>query len=127
MLDTIGQRIRYVREEILELSGEEFGKLLNVTKTAVSNWEKGNRTADIHTLSKIAELGNVTLDYLACKTNDPNAEVVSYQDGNKVFEVELEKGTKEQLTEGQLQALIKKLEAVNFDVEKLIDKIKEEK
>lgn len=71
-MNTIGERIKYIREDVLNLSGEEFGKMLNVTKTAVSNWENGNRTPDIHVLSKIASLGNVSLDYLACKVNNSN-------------------------------------------------------
>lgn len=125
MQDTIGDRIRYVREEILELSGEEFGKLLSVTKTAVSNWEKGNRTADIHTLSKIADLGNVTLDFLACKTDDPNVEVVNITYGDKPLTFKLAKGTKKELSQEDIQKMIDKLETAGIDMETFIEKLKE--
>lgn len=126
MLNVIGTRIKHIREEVLELNGAEFGKRLNVTKVAVSNWENGNRTPDIHMLSKIADLGSVSLDYLVGKTDNPTSEVVFFEQEGNAYEIELEKGTKEKITEGQLQALIKKLESFDLNVDKLIEKIKEE-
>lgn len=67
-MSTLGDRIKEVRES-LKLTGEEFGKKLNVTKVAVSNWENGNRNPDIEMIAKIAKLGDVTIDYLSGETN----------------------------------------------------------
>ena len=44
--NTLGSRIKYVREK-MNYTGEEFGKLLSVTKVAVSNWENDNRKPDV--------------------------------------------------------------------------------
>src|SRR3712207_6797934 len=60
---TLGQQIKKIRES-LGLTGEEFGKKLNVTKVAVSNWENNNRKPDLDMLVKIAKLGNTSVDSL---------------------------------------------------------------
>lgn len=87
-MKTIGDRIRSVRES-LGLTGEEFGKKLNVTKVAVSNWENGNRKPDGDMLVKIADLGEVSTDYLLCRTDSKRGIILKYDiDGNEViFEV----------------------------------------
>ncbi len=43
---------------------EQLGKLLNVTKVSICNYEKGNRMPSIDTLVVIANLFKVDLDYL---------------------------------------------------------------
>ncbi|HFD2043955.1 TPA: helix-turn-helix domain-containing protein [Clostridium perfringens] len=65
---TLGNRIKEERLK-LNLSGEEFGKILNVTKTAVSNWENNKREPDIQTLIKISKYFNVSIDYLLGNSN----------------------------------------------------------
>lgn len=62
-MSTLGQQIKKIRES-LGLTGEEFGKKLNVTKVAVSNWENNNRKPDLDMLVKIAKLGNTSVDSL---------------------------------------------------------------
>lgn len=51
------------------LTGEELGNLLNVTKVAISNWENGNRTPDTEMLKKIADFFDVSVDYLIGRTD----------------------------------------------------------
>ena len=48
----------------------EFAKLLNVTKQCVSNWENDNVVPSIEMMIKIADIFNVTTDYLLgrCET-----------------------------------------------------------
>lgn len=121
-MNIIGNRIRSIRNS-LDLKGEEFGKLLNVTKVAVSNWENGNRTPDIQTLSKIADLGNVTADYLLGRTDDPKNIVYSATiDGDKV-DLEFDKDYPHKLTPEEVEQLIKKLKEARFDVDGLIEEI----
>ena len=74
--NTLGSRIKYVREK-MNYTGEEFGKLLNVTKVAVSNWENDNRKPDVDMIVKIANLSNVTTDFLLCNTDIEN-NLLSY-------------------------------------------------
>lgn len=89
--NTLGSRIKYVREK-MNYTGEEFGKLLNVTKVAVSNWENDNRKPDVDMIVKIANLSNVTTDFLLCNTDIEKNLLSKYDiDGNDiVFEVSKE-------------------------------------
>ena len=70
-MNTIGERIKEIRNS-LELTGEEFGAKLNVKKGTVSNWENTNRIPDALMLVRIADLGNVSADYLLCRTDNKN-------------------------------------------------------
>lgn len=89
--NTIGSRIRYVREK-LGYTGEEFGKCLNVTKVAISNWENDNRKPDLDTIVRIANLGNVSTDFILCNTKNEDKVISKYEiDGDDViFEVSKE-------------------------------------
>ncbi|HDF5578819.1 TPA: helix-turn-helix transcriptional regulator [Clostridioides difficile] len=51
------------------LTGEELGKILNVTKVAISNWESGRRFPSQNILISIADYFNISLDFLLCRTN----------------------------------------------------------
>lgn len=64
-----GKRVKLLRNE-KHLTGEEFGKIFNVTKVAVSNWESGRRFPEQTILTKIADYFNVTTDYLLGRTNE---------------------------------------------------------
>ena len=69
----------------MNLSGEEFGNRLNVSKTAVSNWENGNRVPDTDALSRIADLGDVSIDWIFGRTDVPKAKLYKYVfDGEEV-------------------------------------------
>ena len=67
MNNIFGNRLRNLR--ISEnITGVELGKILNVTKVAISNWESGKKTPDQETLTKIADYFDVTTDYLLGRT-----------------------------------------------------------
>lgn len=69
MNNIFGNRLRNLR--ISEnITGVELGKVLNVTKVAISNWESGKRTPDQETLTKIADYFDVTTDYLLGRTDE---------------------------------------------------------
>ncbi|MDO6353566.1 helix-turn-helix domain-containing protein [Caloramator sp. CAR-1] len=70
-MQTFGERLRQLRKE-KQMTGSELGKLLNVSKVAISNWENGNRFPDKDMLLKIAEIFNVSVDYLLGKTDIRN-------------------------------------------------------
>ena len=63
-----GKILQELRKERY-LTGEELGKILNVTKVAISNWENGNRMPDNLTISHIADYFEVSVDYLLGRTD----------------------------------------------------------
>lgn len=89
--NTLGSRIKYIREK-MNCTGEEFGKMLNVTKVAISNWENDNRKPDVDMIVKIAKLGNVTTDFLLCNTDIENniLSQCNIDNNNVIFEVSKE-------------------------------------
>lgn len=64
----VGKRIKFIRLNHFEnkLTQEEFANLLYpiVDKSAVRKWEKGLNFPNTSRLKQIAELGNVTIEYL---------------------------------------------------------------
>jgi len=58
----IGQRIKSLRKSN-NLTQEELGKKLNVTKVSVCCYEKGTRTPALDTLMDLSNIFNVSLDY----------------------------------------------------------------
>lgn len=59
-----GQRIKEVRQ-MLNLSMDKFGKLLGgLPRSTVNNWERGINLPKLETLNRIAEVGNVTNEYI---------------------------------------------------------------
>ena len=59
----IGARIKKVREKFG--TQDVFSKELRVTRNTVANWETERATVPIGMLVKIAEMGGVSVDYLA--------------------------------------------------------------
>lgn len=70
-----GDRLKELREES-EMTQEQLGKILNVTKQTISNYENGDNEPTLDTLVKISDIFNVSLDYLLCRTRQkPNLQV----------------------------------------------------
>jgi phage repressor protein C with HTH and peptisase S24 domain len=62
---TLGERIRYVRDNILKLNQADFARRLGFSRVAtISDYEKNKRNPDITSLRKIAVAGGVTLEWL---------------------------------------------------------------
>lgn len=68
-MNTFGNRLKQLRNE-KELTGDEFGKLFNVTKSAISNWETRGRFPDEDMLKRLSNYFGVTLDYLLGESDD---------------------------------------------------------
>ncbi len=71
---TIGDRIKLKRKE-LGLTQAELGEKLNVTDRAVSKWEQNDGNPDIAFLPVLAQIFNVTIDYLLTGV-EPKKEVI---------------------------------------------------
>ena len=55
--------IKKIRKE-QKLSQFEFGKLINVAQTSISQWEQNRTKPDIETAKKIVDIFNVSLEYI---------------------------------------------------------------
>lgn len=60
-------RLRQVRLE-RKLTQEQLGKHIQVTKVSISCYENGSRTPDMETLQRIADVLDVSVDYLLGRT-----------------------------------------------------------
>ena len=59
----LGYRLRELRKEN-NMSQEELGKLLGVTKVSVSGYEKGTRVPSMEILTLILDVFGISADYL---------------------------------------------------------------
>lgn len=62
-----GDRLKELREE-KEMTQEELGKLLNVSRQTISGYEAGAIEPSISNLIKLADIFNISLDYLLGRT-----------------------------------------------------------
>lgn len=72
-MNSLRYRIRDLRNNT-KISGEKFGEIFGVEKSTISNWENGRSLPSISQLIKMAEMFNVTTDYLLGRTDLPNYE-----------------------------------------------------
>ncbi|HLR34674.1 MAG TPA: helix-turn-helix transcriptional regulator [Tissierellales bacterium] len=68
---SFGERLKQVRENN-NLTREDLANKLNISYSAISKYETNIRFPDQETLSKIADLFNVTTDYLLGRSDIPN-------------------------------------------------------
>ena len=73
-METIGDRIKKKRKEV-GMTQLELANKLNVTDRAVSKWEQNEGNPDISILPRIADLFNITLDYLMTGV-EPKKEII---------------------------------------------------
>ena len=59
----VGRRIFEIRQN-MNLTLEEFGKIIGASKSSISEWEKGTMLPNKSRLFKIATLGNMTVNEL---------------------------------------------------------------
>lgn len=70
MTAIFGKRLRDLRMQ-KKMTQSDIGKFLHVSKVSVSGYENGTREPDQASSIKLADLFDVTLDYLNGRTNDP--------------------------------------------------------
>jgi len=86
------KRIRELRSN-REYSQEELGRLVDVKKQTVTNWEAGNNYPNPETLIALAKLFNVSTDYLLGVSEEQKpkekslGEIMSDRNSNKAKEV----------------------------------------
>jgi len=62
------ERLKELRIE-QGLSQQELGKMINMSKMAISHWESGHSEPSISQLIFLSELFEVSVDYLIGKSN----------------------------------------------------------
>lgn len=83
-MKTLGCRLKSLRKN-MQLTGEEFGVKMNVSKPTVSLWESDKRTPNAEMLQKIANFFDVSVDYLLI--GKPNTTNDSYYYDTEVAEI----------------------------------------
>ena len=68
MILTLNENIKRLRLA-RGLNQVEFAKAMGVSKQCVSNWENDNVVPSVEMLVKIADIFNVTTDYILGRTN----------------------------------------------------------
>ena len=63
------KRLKDLREDS-DLTQEELATKLNLTQRAYSHYENGNRDIPLEVLIKVADIFDVTVDYLLERTNE---------------------------------------------------------
>lgn len=64
----IGSRLAFLRDQ-RGLTQEELATSLGISRAALSHYEKNRREPDTETLGKVADLFQVSIDYLVGRTN----------------------------------------------------------
>lgn len=67
-METFAKRLKELREE-KGITQHELGQLVNMTKMAISHWEKGHSEPSIAQLILLSNYFGVTVDYLVGKTD----------------------------------------------------------
>lgn len=72
-----------------KLTQMELAQHLNISKSAVSMYENGNREPDFETLEAIADFFNVNMDFLLGKSTDEVQTIAAHHDDDEWTEEEL--------------------------------------
>ena len=116
-LNTFGKRLEF----LLDLKGiqkKQLAEELNVTPTAISNYISDNRKPDLNILAKISKFLNVNSDFLLMISDDYK-EYDSKKINNNLLNIVIDNEIL-QLTEKDIEELLKKLKNIGFDVKKLL-------
>lgn len=115
---TFGERLKILRTE-KEMTGEELGDIFNVTKTAISNWENGNRFPDEPVLIKLADYFNVSLDYLLGRVDQRTYKIYKQNIDGHDIEYSLDKNKyPDGLTYDEVIEVLEKFKEMGMDFSK---------
>jgi len=72
---TLGEKIKEIRKEY-GFSQEQLAEKLSVSRSAVAKWEAGNGMPDVDNLKALAQLFNVSVDYLLAEDEEKDKAVI---------------------------------------------------
>ena len=70
-----GERLRILRERY-HLSQNDVAKILEVSSALISSYERGERMPSIQRLSSLADIYHTTTDYILCRNNSDNDDIL---------------------------------------------------
>lgn len=79
----LGKRIKQLRTK-LNMSQSELGASLNITQQAIARWESGATEPDHLNINRLADLFDVSTDYLLGKTDIPQFLSSTYPPGERI-------------------------------------------
>ena len=97
------------------LNQVEFAKILNTTAPTINKYCKG-RVPGAEIVNEIANYFDVTVDYLYGRVDNPKNSIIYLPED---YEIEV-KGTLTKIGKNKLEDVLKKLEEVGFDLDKLL-------
>lgn len=113
----LSERLEQLRKE-KNFFQEDLAKILNVAQTTISSWEKGRTTPDKDMLILLANLFDVSVDYLLGRSDNKNpsnglhTKTISDEDGYSIeikteipFE-KLSKDNQKELIDNAMEKLI---------------------
>lgn len=84
----LGDRLRFLRNR-QKWTQEDLSKKLNVAVSTVSGYEGGSRRPDIETLIRLAELFEVSIDYLVGRDAENSLPLIELGDADILKQVRL--------------------------------------
>lgn len=118
-MSKLGERLKKLREDADMLS-KDLASEINVEPSTITNWEKGNRSPKEDMLVRIADYFDCSVDYLLGRTDNKNAIVYSGAVNNTCVNLEVDKNYPFNLTPEDIENMLKQLDAVGLDIDKLI-------
>lgn len=76
MTKEIGSKLKQLRQS-KKLTQEEVATRVNITRSTVSNYERGRRTPHLKDLQKLADVFGVGLDYFGVSPKDEAFELLA--------------------------------------------------
>lgn len=88
-MSTFGERLKYLRKHN-RYTQDELATILFLDKSSISKYENNRNIPENDVLTRMADLFNVSIDYLLCRTNNPNLSLIEGTLNGKPFKAEVE-------------------------------------
>lgn len=99
------KRLKILRENS-DLTQDELGKILNVSKYAISKWENGKEIIPLEKLNDYSNYFNINMDYILNISNDKKNIMCSNLDKNIIGENLKNIRIKNKLTQRDLASIL---------------------
>lgn len=81
----MGDKIKFIRKDILNLSQNKLAKSFNVSRETVKYWDSGMYLTSIDKIRDISILSKISMDYILIE-NHP-LEISTYEMDEKIYNV----------------------------------------
>ena len=76
-METMGDRIRWIRNHNLKLTQTEFGELFGLTKGTISQWESNQIQPPVTAIIKLATIADISTDFILLGEASPAAQEIT--------------------------------------------------